>query len=149
MTPEEINRRVALALGWRTVVMPYNQLLAHRLIAWIPASRFAVESAWFQGAEEIPANADHQGLTEALGYECPRFCTDPAAADLVRLEIERRGWEISLSMVPCTEGPSWYAEIDVEPFAEPPGPSVSGPTEGIRNPHHALCLAFLAATEQS
>jgi hypothetical protein len=64
MTDEqrEINRRVALALGGTK-------------IAFYPSE------GWYWN----PPGSE-------VFYPMPNFCNDPAAADLVRIEIERRGW---------------------------------------------------------
>ena len=115
-TDEQIalNRRVAEALGW---------------------SHFTINApAGWYGRPYHPAG---KRQLEPL----PDYCTDPAAADLVRQEIERRGWGCRLDY-PCVgivgeEERGWSCFIWNEEFEEC--------ACGKSSPYHALCLAFLAA----
>lgn len=63
---------------------------------------------------------------------CPKFTTDPAAADLVRQEIKRRGWKWIVSGGDFYKANIWGEGIEAISY---------------ESPHHALCLAFLAAVE--
>lgn len=117
-----LNRRVAEALGYSAAEMGRGWVLA---LHGVPVSilRFSEESgAWSQ---------------------CPDYCTDPAAADLVRQQIERRGWEwFSGSSVNCDKvrQGKYYAQAEAEPGSMEVKVFFSNDS-----PHHALCLAFLAA----
>lgn len=74
----------------------------------------------------------------------PDFCTDPAAADLVRQEIERRGWDWDAQAYVHDGGTRRYATVigrmDAKENMFSRGRSES-------SSHMALCLAFLAACD--
>ena len=71
----------------------------------------------------------------------PHFTTDPTAADLVRQEIERRGWMWELGNTQVIP-PGWVAFVTPNSAQIRAHCSIS---DG--SPHTALCLAFLAACE--
>jgi hypothetical protein len=127
MTNEEINKRVALAMGWR----------------------------WQEGE---PTDDGGGGWIDAMWrtrddkpvYSSGMFCTDPAAADLVRIEIERRGWwwrsvyaDMNGSRAPL---PNYACAIGGK-FLEGTEHEYDGIYRRAGSPYHALCLAFLAAHE--
>ncbi len=116
MTPGEkyeINRRVALAMGWSHLTIDRPQ-------------------GWY----------GHKPGEKKLS-PLPDFSTDPAAADLVRQEIERRGWSYSIYCdLPDTHKWSVYLKNkDAERHYS------VGYAHSNVSFHHALCLAFLAAHE--
>jgi hypothetical protein len=87
-----------------------------------------------------------EGVTKAPVHQS--FCNDPAAADLVRREIERRGWMLTRidyrSERPLPAYPSQHrAQIHIGHIKHDEG--IWGASDD--SPHHALCLAFLAACE--
>lgn len=71
----------------------------------------------------------------------PWYTTDPADADLVRFEIERRGWVWSIG--PWEDG-KYICNVSGGTYrcSKPPYGIVQGDS-----PHIALCLAFLAACD--
>jgi hypothetical protein len=128
MTDEqrEINRRVAVAMGYDVLKDPYT--------------------TWGYYLKPPAGRPDHvtpRSTPEAAWRTCPGFCTDPAAADLVRLEIERRGWLWSID--PGIEGTKRYfccVSGGTPRCSEPPYARVDGDSW-----METLCLAFLAACE--
>ena len=69
------------------------------------------------------------------------FTSDPAAADLVIKEIERRGWEWEVSRYL-----TGYC-ADVQERGSDGAILWNHPTDSAESQWHALCLAFLAAVE--
>ena len=74
------------------------------------------------------------------------FISNPAAADEVRLEAERRDWEWAMgredSLCP---GRGWWASVEVP--GTPGNDDVRITESSSLSPWHALCLAFLATCE--
>ena len=139
MTEEEkrdLNRRVALALGWNQVKAGYVDKWRGTIMGW------TVESVDTGISPKAGGNA---GMPE----EVPDYCTDPAAADLMRVDIERRGWrwatgsDVLASFIEngMVYPMPHYANI----WAEVPEWHRFGAAG--ESPYHALCLAFLAACE--
>lgn len=121
LTPEEINRRVAKRLGILGTSVQDKD-----------------------GAVNIIREKDIFGDGKIRRIsQWVNFCTDPAAADLVRLEIERRGWEWTLNR----SGAAWEADVCHPDYPEDSNASGDATAVSSVSPHHALCLAFLAATE--
>lgn len=109
----EINFRVALALGWKVPLDGEGN-------PWAEGSWWVID-----GVTKAPLHQD--------------FTSDPAAADLVRQEIERRGW---LWSVGPWEEKRYCSVVTGGTYR------CSKPPYGIASADewaHALCLAFLTA----
>lgn len=123
MTRQEqdtLNLSVAKAMGWEVGPSLTN--------AW----------RWFQG--QTP-KSDAWLSRESAERHVPRFCADPAAAELVRQEIERRGWDVFdyNEIHNGTRQYQCYIRRDAEEYL--------GTGDSANSPHEALCLAFLAAVD--
>lgn len=124
LTNEEahINRRVAVALGYSVQEHQRGNRSGFRVMR-----------------HEIPQGITLWARESGAWSGIPDFCRDPAAADLVRQEIERRGWDW------------WVYRFDGVYHSDVTVPIEGGKQEYTRDshqfPHHALCLAFLAAHE--
>jgi len=121
----DLNRRVAVALGYKPVETGSG---------WVLVGTF--------GARVTPPGVFY--TTADMAWEdCPDFCTDPAAADLVRLEIERRRRDQSASSRWCEATKvQRYRHFIKERDGHEVGEGVS-----MESPYHALCLAFLESDE--
>lgn len=136
MTTEElreIDKRVAVEMGWRVVEKE--------------TPRFARNKYKVVDSE---GNLQYSAPNEEAcwSWGCPYFTTDARAADLVRLEIECRGWSLVrldyLSKRPLPAYPSQHrAQVSVE--CDKGDCQYWGTSDD--SPHVALCLAFLAACE--
>lgn len=128
-----LNRRVAEALGYaveETHSSPRTD--GNALCYWLRRNGVAGDnSTGVYGWGRYPT-------PEGAWGQIPNFCTDPAAADLVRQEIERRGWWWATQNFLYTEGEGKSHQATIiagtKPFRA-----------RCESPHHALCLAFLAA----
>lgn len=119
----EINRRVALALGMAITLFDTDGVTKVGEM-WAYEKRILGLGTW---------------------YDLPDFCTDPAAADLVRQEIERRGWElIQRALIRPKLYDATIVHLGVP--ADEQHHKTSGGAD-LNSPHMALCLAFLAACE--
>lgn len=122
---QEINRAVALAMGWR----------------------------WQEGE---PTDDGGGGWIDPMWrdrddeptYSSGLFCTDPAAADIVRIEIERRGWDLQIR-ISCTPlGTQYVVGIDAEGEHYSAADIKSLTNQQWQNGlGRSLCAAFLAAHE--
>jgi hypothetical protein len=145
----EINRKVALLLGYRIYEIQFHkqglQWDGHifQIQKQVPEGVEWYKEHTLESWQAIRTSAPPgQG---ALFGDYPDFCTNPASADQVRLEIERRGWEWfvgNLSNYMRGREGKYYARVENEPGSD--GPKCFFSDE---SPHHALCLAFLAAHE--
>ena len=138
-TPEEINRRVAEALG---ATVTWYEALFNGPKGWKlrqPATR-----AWWKDAMQDADSWQEDGLymTEEHAWsKVHNFCRDSRAADLVIAEIERRGGDVDFF------NRQWLGErqkgADVR-FG-------TGKWHRGESPilWTALCLAFLAAHDAS
>lgn len=81
----------------------------------------------------------------------PWYSTDPADADLVRLEIERRGWDWYSQCSHTGKGICYEATVGHPEWPESYRKGVFADRTKLStdSPHVALCLAFLAACEAS
>ena len=114
----EIDKRVAVAMGW----------------VWQP-----LDDEWHDPQWLLP-----DGTSAMSGG---RYTTDAAAADLVRVEIERRGWYlIRHDYISSRPLPAYPAQHRASIYR---GGLVENGIWGVSDdsPHLALCLAFLAAVE--
>ena len=123
-SPEEINKRVAEALGWGV-----SQSVTG---SW----------RWFCG--QIP-KTDAKPTRESAERNLPDFCRDASAADLVRQEIERRMWEWDTETRLVAGVRSWWACATATPSDA--GDSTRW-KQSLSSPHMALCLAFLATHDE-
>lgn len=140
----DINRRVALAMGWRVEVGTYKssrgEVPCYTLICGDGSAVLGRRGnvwGWGRCCNE-----------EDAWVQVPNFCADPAAADLVRLEIVRRGWMLTRidyrSERPMPAYPSQHrAQIHTGHIKHDDG--IWGMSDD--SPHMALCRAFLAACE--
>lgn len=127
MTPEEkaaLNRRVAVAFGWEV-------------------KQGATGWRWFK--DQIPVS-DTRPTKGSAERHVPDFATDPAAADLVLQEIERRGWDINTSNETRRGTRSYSAEVNWQGAIEK-AHRQEGRSVNYESPYTALCLAFLAAVD--
>jgi hypothetical protein len=133
MTDEqrEINRRVAVKLGYRAVCITERDV-------WHGTIRGMVPEEVLVGVSPRP------GGNAGMPQEIPPFCNDPAAADAVRIEIERRGWGMSADEYLDADDGYRFREWGVVVPAKPKGRAYYRRGEGR---YDALCLAFLAACE--
>lgn len=142
MTTEElreIDKRIAVELGWKAE--PYTMMCGVNKDIAVPVCQITRPD----GSVESDALAG--SVASAFNWIAGNYpySSDPSAADLLRLEIERRGW--GWSMLMATSCPSYIAEVHVIPrdkstWLDPFDFSGDGDT-----PHIALCLAFLAACD--
>lgn len=138
MTDEQrdINRRVAVNLGWRWVRLTFVSSFESRVtIRFMPPT---FKASVTTGVDYLNVAGEPESHDEDFRL-LPPYCTDPAAADLVRQEIERRGWDW------------WVYRFDGVYHSDVTVPIEGGKQEYTRDdnnsPHMALCLAFLAACD--
>lgn len=126
MTKEELNRRVAVLLGQG------------------PQKEAGCNLWTYKGGTS--AHPIFWASEEKVWGECPDFATDPAAAELVRQEIKRRGWELTSRDMPpvLPMQPEWGFDVTIR------GDDISLGSRsyyGNTSPYESLCLAFVAACE--
>ena len=138
----DMNRRVAVAMGWKWIKTRKNlqcgpPIVFHASFKHPDSLPSCVQwEEWKGTPEEAHAEALKAGGDPYWGV--PPYCTDPAAADLVRQEIERR-WG------------HYYEAID--PFTRRVSISPKGRVRILlsRHPDYELfvlrCEAFIAACE--
>jgi hypothetical protein len=93
------------------------------------------------------------GVVKTIWTPIPSFTTVASGAEMVRIEIERRGWFLNrldyISTRPLPAYPSQHRAVIIRNRVE--GDTMSGEIEHCGtcddSPHVALCLAFLAAVE--
>jgi hypothetical protein len=141
---QEINRRVAVKLGWRWLrtSKPGNRVYHADFKRPCDVAPCVDWVEWTATEEEAYADALKAGDNPYWGV--PDFCTDPAAADLVRVEIERRGWDWDTQGYTRDGGTRFYS-VTIGRMGALRNMFQRGRSEV--SPHHALCLAFLAACE--
>lgn len=127
----QINRRVAVALGYSVQEHQRGNRSGFRVMR-----------------HEIPQGITLWARESGAWSDIPDFCRDPAAADLVREEIERRGWMLIrydyASKRPLPAFPSQHrANITTHLY----DPGYWGMSDDL--PTLALCMAFLEAHEAS
>jgi hypothetical protein len=149
VTNEEINRRVAVAMKWSGLEDAETCLSEmHPAETW--ADEYTATASGWYGWEP-----GAKGVSSAGGFisECadkvptPDFCRDPAAADLVRLEIERMGWMLTRIDYKSERSlPAYPSQHRAQILT---GGVLSEGHWGAddERPGRALCLAFLAACE--
>ena len=78
-----------------------------------------------------------------------KHTTDPRAADLVRQEIERRGWDCYSQCSHTDNGICYEATVGHPQWPESNREGVFADCTSLSSdsPHIALCLAFLKACE--
>jgi hypothetical protein len=133
VTDEEINRRVAVALGWRWVKLTFVSSFESRVTVRFmpPTLKVSVTTGVdYLGAEPEKHDEDFKIL--------PDYCRDPAAADLVKHHLKSRGCHYRTAW--GTDGAS--AWVDTREPDYHIGESYKQECE-----EKALCLAFLAACE--
>jgi hypothetical protein len=108
----EIDKRVAVELGWSDIYEPQDLGMGYDVVGTHP-----------QGDQ----------------FPIPKYSKDAIYAEVVRQEIERRGWTWWLWKNKSPKK-GWVATVDIEPHFEYYG-------ESTYSPHIALCLAFLAACD--
>ena len=148
MTAAEINRRVAMAMGAKAFTVPC--VLGHELhgryyVTYTSKSIIhRVVEPWRIKAGQYEPYTEEMLKAHGLERDIPNFCTDPAAADLVRQEIERRGWEWDTEARWVRGVIGWDACVCIQPSDS--GDSIRW-KHSVNSPHEALCLAFLAACD--
>lgn len=135
MANDEVNRAVAVALGYRSVGFTERDV-------WRGTIRGMTSEQVIVGIS--PRAGGNAGMPE----EIPNFCADPAAADRIMRHAMTLGWEICMTVTPLGDDKySAYASVDVNPFGDPNGPLYYSPHDNDDAWPMTLCLAFLAAVE--
>lgn len=132
LTDEELNRRVAEVLGWRSGVdaggtrylFRPREALGNGTVLDSTLIADGAECRWYGGA--------------GSWFRIPDFSRDPAAADLVRQEMDRRGWSWNTRKAKGGYSAGVHIGNSLRDYHREESPL---------SPHHALCLAFLAAVD--
>jgi len=119
----ELNRRVAVAMGWQSIRETERDVYRGNVLG------FATTSVTVGISPRAGGNA---GMPE----EIPDFATDPSASDLVRQEVERRGWRYFIQR--------WENGWDMEIYHDNFSDVFVRSGESY---YEVLCLAFLAAVD--
>lgn len=124
MEASEINRRVAVLLGW--------------------SSRFnySTEIWWLLDPEGHSVGNSNDG--DLAWCHAPDYCADPAASDLVEQEMRRRGVMYEMKYFPPDPTTNYLGEQGCSWKINPWGNWI-GTSEWAETTRIALCLAFLAA----
>ncbi len=118
--------------------------------------KVAVELGWTDISEDEAVH-HFQGFFDVVGTHpdgdilpVPRYSTCAQSADLVRIEIERRGWEWLFENRYLNDGTMHYEATVTHPqWPESRGVGIFPDIDCVSkdSPHVALCLAYLKACE--